>query len=448
MKKFLSLVLALVMVLSLGVTAGAVDFTDEAAITKEEAVGVLAGLGIINGYEAADGTFSFAPNGNITRGAAAKIICMIKLGTKVAGILSCETAPFKDVAKDSTFAPYIAYCAAEGIVGGYADGTYKPGNPVTGYAFTKMLLNALGIEGQYEGANYGVNVALAADKAGLFKGMDADTVYGANCIREDACQLAFNALNYSATGKTSKYVVKDAAGKTLYSGTDALTALVMKESAETNTLELVESAEDSLGAKNFKLTKGTKTDDFGRISTVYTNGETETSKKVTYATFANNAKLTYTTATTEGKIFTALGFTKAADEVKLNVYTNGATTAEVRTLTKGDKTAIGAQGTLVEIYATDDAKVFNAYVIETFVYEFKDNGDITKAVAATATEDAKDAYVTTITNVCTLVYMLPETGGCGTDWYTTGGLILTLTSGLLLLYRFIDQRRREVGQLS
>ena len=50
MKKFLSLVLALVMVLSLGVTAGAVDFTDEAAITKEEAVGVLAGLGIINGY--------------------------------------------------------------------------------------------------------------------------------------------------------------------------------------------------------------------------------------------------------------------------------------------------------------------------------------------------------------------------------------------------------------
>ena len=270
MKKFLSLVLALVMVLSLGVTAGAVSFTDDAAITKDEAVGVLSGVGIINGYEAADGTFSFAPNGNITRGAAAKIICMIKLGTKVAGILSCETAPFKDVAKDSTFAPYIAYCANEGIVGGYADGTYKPGNPVSGYAFTKMLLNALGIKGDYEGANYGVNVALAADAAGLFKGMDADTVYGANAIREDACQLAFNALNYSATGKTSKYVVTKG-DKTLYSGTDALTALVMKESSDTATLELVTSADGSLGAKNFNLTKGEKTDDFGRVSTVYTN---------------------------------------------------------------------------------------------------------------------------------------------------------------------------------
>ena len=390
MKKFLSLVLALVMVLSLGVTAGAVDFKDEASITKTEAVGVLAGLGIINGYEAADGTYTFAPNGNITRGAAAKIICMIKLGTKVAGILSCETAPFSDVAKDSTFAPYIAYCAAEGIVGGYADGTYKPGNPVSGYAFTKMLLNALGIKGNYEGANYGVNVALAAEAAGLFKGMDADTVYGANCIREDACQLAFNALNYSATGKTTKYEVKDGA-TTLYSGTDALTALVMKQSSATATLALVESAEGSLGAKNFSLTKGIKADDFGRESVVYTNGKAGT-EKVTYATFANTAKLTYTTATTTGKIWTALGFTKAADEITLNVSVNGAA-AEAVTVKKGDKTAIGAQGTLVEVYATENAKVFDVYVVETFAYQLQ-KADITKAVAATATTDAVDAYIT------------------------------------------------------
>jgi len=391
MKKFLSLVLALVMVLSLGVTAGAVDFTDEAAITKTEAVGVLAGLGIINGYEAADGTFSFAPNGNITRGAAAKIICMIKLGTKVAGILSCEADPFKDVAKDSTFAPYIAYCVNEGIVGGYTDGTYKPGNPVTGYAFTKMLLNALGIKGDYEGANYGVNVALAADAAGLFKGMDADTVYGANAIREDACQLAFNALNYSASGKTTKYEVKDGAD-TLYSGTDALTALVMKQSSATATLKLVETAEDSLGYKNFKLTKDTTTDDFGRESTVYTNGKDKTKAENVYASFSNNAKLTYTTGTTTGKIWTALGFTKAADQITLNVSVDGGAATEM-TVKKGDKAAIGGQGTLVEVYATDDAKVFNVFVVNTYVYQLK-AADITKAVAATATADAVPAYVT------------------------------------------------------
>ena len=362
MKKFLSLVLALVMVLSLGVTAGAVSFTDDAAITKTEAVGVLAGLGIINGYEAADGTFSFAPNGNITRGAAAKIICMIKLGTKVAGILSCETAPFKDVAKDSTFAPYIAYCANEGIVGGYPDGTFKPGNPVTGYAFTKMLLNALGIKGDYEGANYGVNVALAANEAELFEGMDADTVYGANCTREDACQLAFNALNYDKAGDAKEYVVYvdvdgvagyDATVDTfVWSGTDALTALVM---AQSNSAKMAEKSvkKDSLGYKNFKLTKGTDKDDFLRVSTTYTNGKLESDPDyVLYASFANNAKLTYTAATTEGKIWTALGFTKATDnDVVLNIYTNGSSTPDTRTLSKGDSTAVGAQGTLLEIYS-------------------------------------------------------------------------------------------------
>ena len=48
MKKFLSLVLALVMTMSLvTVSAGAKDFTDDSEITYKEAVDVISALGVV-----------------------------------------------------------------------------------------------------------------------------------------------------------------------------------------------------------------------------------------------------------------------------------------------------------------------------------------------------------------------------------------------------------------
>ena len=71
MKKFLSLVLALVMTMSLvTISAGAKDFTDDSKITYEEAVDVISAVKVVDGY--ADGSFN--PNATLTRGAAAKII--------------------------------------------------------------------------------------------------------------------------------------------------------------------------------------------------------------------------------------------------------------------------------------------------------------------------------------------------------------------------------------
>ena len=77
MKKFLSLVLALVMTMSLvTVSAGAKDFTDSSKINYAEAVDVLSEAKVIDGY--ADGAFN--PSNTLTRGAAAKIICNLILG--------------------------------------------------------------------------------------------------------------------------------------------------------------------------------------------------------------------------------------------------------------------------------------------------------------------------------------------------------------------------------
>ena len=167
MKKFLALVLALVMTMSLvTISAGAEDFTDDSTITYGEAVDVMTAVGVVGGY--ADGSFN--PTAGLTRGAAAKIICNMILGPTTAEALVANDAPFSDVAADNVFAGYIAYCVNEGIISGYADGTFRPAAPLTGYAFMKMLLGALGydaaIEG-YTGANWSINVAKKAIGEGL-----------------------------------------------------------------------------------------------------------------------------------------------------------------------------------------------------------------------------------------------------------------------------------------
>ena len=139
MKKFLSLVLALVMTMSLvTVSAGAKDFTDSEDLSGEayaEAVNVMSEMGIIDGYAGG----AFQPQGTLTRGAAAKIIACMMLGKTTAEALGTQAAPFKDVPVGSTFAGYIAYCVESGLIDGYADGTFRPSAQLTGFAFLKVM---------------------------------------------------------------------------------------------------------------------------------------------------------------------------------------------------------------------------------------------------------------------------------------------------------------------
>ena len=193
MKKFLSLVLALVMTMSLvTVSAGAKDFTDDSEITYKEAVDVISALGVVDGYSDGD----FRPDDVLTRGAAAKIICNLILGPTTASALAASTAPFKDVPVTNTFAGYITYCSQQGIISGYADGTFRPTGTLSGNAFMKMLLGALGydsaIEG-YTGANWTVAVIKQAAGIGLDDGND-EFVGSKAVTREEAALYAFNML--------------------------------------------------------------------------------------------------------------------------------------------------------------------------------------------------------------------------------------------------------------
>ena len=206
MKKFLSLVLALVMTMSLvTVSVGAKDFTDSDELSGEqyeEAVNVMSEMGIIDGYAGGN----FQPQGTLTRGAAAKIIACMMLGKTTAEALGTSAAPFKDVPAGSTFAGYIAYCVESGLIDGYADGTFRPQNTLTGFAFLKMLLTALGydstIEG-YTGANWTVNVMGRAQQEGLTTG-DDEFVGSRALTREEACLFAVNTLRATLVEYDSK----------------------------------------------------------------------------------------------------------------------------------------------------------------------------------------------------------------------------------------------------
>ncbi|MBM6911572.1 S-layer homology domain-containing protein, partial [Oscillibacter valericigenes] len=93
-----------------------------------------------------------------------------------------------------------------GLIDGYADGTFRPQNTLTGFAFLKMLLTALGydstIEG-YTGANWTVNVMGRAQQEGLTTG-DDEFVGSRALTREEACLFAVNTLRATLVEYDSK----------------------------------------------------------------------------------------------------------------------------------------------------------------------------------------------------------------------------------------------------
>jgi len=173
LKRTLSLVLALVMVLGLfggiSMTAAASDFTDDEEIQYKEAVDVMTGIGAIDGM--GDGTFQ--PDGKITRAQAAKLVAYTILGKEAADRLTGLTTDFSDVPADmyDWAVPSIAYLTQAGIINGLGDGTFNPEGKVTGYEIGKMLLCALGYgaKNEFTGDGWKLQVAIYGNRLGNAK---------------------------------------------------------------------------------------------------------------------------------------------------------------------------------------------------------------------------------------------------------------------------------------
>lgn len=89
-------------------------------------------MGAGSGY--ADGTFK--PFNNTTRGQTVKIIV---LALRIPIATPGGTPTFSDVPLGSPFYAYVETAAAANIVGGYADGTFRPNNNVTRGQISKMV---------------------------------------------------------------------------------------------------------------------------------------------------------------------------------------------------------------------------------------------------------------------------------------------------------------------
>jgi hypothetical protein len=99
-----------------------------------EAVRYLYCIGAISGY--ADGTFR--PYNNTTRGQLSKIIVLAEGWT----LYTPPSPTFSDVPATDAFYTYIETAHSQGIISGYADNTFRPGNNVTRGQLSKIIVLA------------------------------------------------------------------------------------------------------------------------------------------------------------------------------------------------------------------------------------------------------------------------------------------------------------------
>jgi len=100
--------------------------------------------GIISGYT--DGTFK--PSNHITRAEFAKIACVAAGLSPISG-----DASFSDTAGHWA-AGYIEAAKAAGIIGGYADGTFRPNAMITRAEIAKIVVGAAGLATDTSGAGF------------------------------------------------------------------------------------------------------------------------------------------------------------------------------------------------------------------------------------------------------------------------------------------------------
>ena len=374
LKKVLSLVLALAMALSLmtaAFAADASDYSDYGKVTYKEAVDVMTATGVFDGMGG-----SFNPDGTLTREQAAKIITYMIMGKDAADKLTTTIAPYSDVSASRWSAGAIAYCTNEGILSGVGKGKFDPTGKLTGVAFAKMLLVALGYDPkieQFTGDSWAINVSkLALGDAALDTGMK-DISLSSELTREQAAQMAFNTMQANVVdyeNRGTEFKMPD--GSIVIIGASKAATVAQgnyNNNMKANGLQFAEKyCED--------LKKVETTDDFGRPSTQWKVKTTE------IGNYAEKADATYTADVKLGDIYADLGL---SERTVPTIYKDGADQKNsTLVLFKSNSAKIGTgNGVLTEAYVDDDNNV-TLIEINTYV------GQINRTVAATS---SKDAYV-------------------------------------------------------
>ncbi len=180
-------------------------FADAQAITNTHAVAVTAGMGLFAGNTAEE----FEPEGQVTRAQMAAIIVKMLQGSQFnADSYKGRENPFTDTAdfEGGWAEGYISACRAMGIVAGYGDGTFRPGQPVNTAEALTMLVNALKVDagaGQWPDT-----VTAKAQELGLYGELTPCPDTYDTLVRDQLAVLVYEGV-CCAPGQAPAYHTKD-----------------------------------------------------------------------------------------------------------------------------------------------------------------------------------------------------------------------------------------------
>ncbi len=230
MKRILSVLLVLIMVLSLLPAASAADKPTNAAEALYE-LGLFKGTGTNE-----DGTPIFDLDKTPTRNQA--IIMLVRLlGKEEEALAGTWELPFTDVEMGSTSYYYIGYAYTNGLTAGTTETTFSGGNPIRANQYITFVLRALGY---VSGEDFKVSTAWEfSDEIGLTHG-EYNAANAGKFIRGNVASISADALETKQKG-----------------GDDTLAEKLMAE--QVFTLQQYESALEKKNASQMPQETFTKT---------------------------------------------------------------------------------------------------------------------------------------------------------------------------------------------
>lgn len=189
-KRILTWLLAISMLVSLlTVPAGAAavtKFSDVSDSYTATAVETLRLMGVLDGY--GDGTFR--PDTVLNRAQFCKMAVYAMDGSGELGRYSTVTI-FPDVKPSHWASAYINMAARKGIISGFADGKFKPGQTVTAGQAVTILMRGLGYKDEDMGGVWPQSYMAEAQTNGLLKSTGITSAY-AGLTRAQAAKLFLN----------------------------------------------------------------------------------------------------------------------------------------------------------------------------------------------------------------------------------------------------------------
>ncbi|MCL1976295.1 MAG: S-layer homology domain-containing protein [Firmicutes bacterium] len=197
MKRNMSILLALALILVFSNIASAKDFTDTAGLKSVEqaALQALTEMNVISGYP--DGTFR--PAATVTRAEFSKMIIIFSGQSELKEAVS----PFGDVFLTDWFYGWVCRAERNGWIFGYPGATFRPQNSVTQQEVAAVLIRLAGVN--TKDFVWPDDYIDAAQAAGAFK--DIYFVGAAPASRILTCQMLYNMQKKPENGSAQQQTV-------------------------------------------------------------------------------------------------------------------------------------------------------------------------------------------------------------------------------------------------